>query len=185
MSNSLGRRDRERVFRSLYEDVYPDVVRFARRRTHPDRAEDVAAEALLVVWRRLDELPPSRGDARAWVFGIARHLLLNDHRGEARRASLGVRLAEASPEGAVGEADGVVSLVDLGRAWKLLTETHQEAIALAAFEGLDAPRAAAVLGISSVAFRLRLSRARRALRLYLGALPQQSATPVAERTTTP
>lgn len=179
--------DRERAFRALYEAVYPDLVKFAQRRTHPDRAEDLTAEALLVVWRRLDDLPRSHDDARAWVFGIARNLLLNDQRGEQRRRSLGVRLADASAlPPATMEAEEVVSLIDLGRAWKLLTEKHQEAIALAAFEGLDAPRAAAVLGISPVAFRLRLSRARRALRLLLDDMPRPatSSTRVTERTTT-
>ncbi|MGW8568088.1 RNA polymerase sigma factor [Isoptericola sp. NPDC055881] len=184
MSQQQRHADPERTFRALYEAVYPDLVRFAQRRAHPDCAEDLAAEALLVVWRRLEDLPRSHDDARAWVFGIARNLMLNDQRGEQRRRALGVHLADTRSLPSAMEADGVVSLIDLGRAWKLLSETHQEAIALAAFEGLDAPRAAAVLGISPVAFRLRLSRARRALRLFLDDLPRQAApsTPVTERT---
>lgn len=65
-----------------------------------------------------------------------------------------------------------MSRVDLTRAWRLLSAVHQEALALAVFEGLRAPQAAAVLGISPVAFRLRLSRARRVLRLHLDHQPQ-------------
>jgi RNA polymerase sigma-70 factor (ECF subfamily) len=45
---------------------------------------------------------------------------------------------------------------------------HQEAIALAVLDGLTAPEAALVLGISPAAFRLRLSRARRSLRRHIG-----------------
>lgn len=187
MSHASRAPDREHLFRTLYERAYPDVLRFVQRRAHRDHAEDLVAEAFLGVWRRLDEMPTGHDDARAWLFGVARNVLLTSHRGEQRREALGVRLAEAAPlrpdEAGV---DGVVSRVDLARAWRLLSAAHQEALALAVLDDLRAPQAAAVLGISPVAFRLRLSRARRALRLHLDHLPQPAGPPVAavERTST-
>jgi RNA polymerase sigma-70 factor (ECF subfamily) len=184
MSRPSGRPDRERAFSSVYEAVYPDLLRFVQRRAGPDRAEDVVADAFLVVWRRLDELPRHPGDARAWIFGIARNLLLNDHRAARRRHALGVRLADAAAHPAGdAEPEGAVSAADVGRAWRRLSATHQEALVLAVVEELSAPRAAAVLGISPVAFRLRLSRARRALRLHLDHLPPAPSPAGAERRT--
>jgi RNA polymerase sigma-70 factor (ECF subfamily) len=180
--------DRERTFRLLYELLYPELMRFVQRRAHPDQAEDVVADAFLVVWRRLDELPGRHDDARAWIFGITRNILLNTHRGERRRLALGVRLADAAALAYLEEdADPIVNRVDLGKAWRALSEVHQEALGLVVFEDLNAPQAAAVLGISPVAFRLRLSRARRGLRRLLEHLPLHSRTPAAsfERTTTP
>lgn len=179
--------DREQVFRSLYGALYPDLLRFAQRRVDADQAEDVVAEAFLVLWRRLADLPRREEDARAWAFGITRNVLLNSRRSELRRHALGVRLAEPTAvHDGDADADGVVSAVDLAVAWRRLSETHQEAIALTAFEELSAPHAAAVLGISPVAFRLRLSRARRALRLHLDHRPSgpRAAAPVPERTAT-
>lgn len=41
--------DAEDRFRRLYAEAYPDVLRFVQRRTDPDQAEDVAAEAFVVV----------------------------------------------------------------------------------------------------------------------------------------
>ncbi|MDQ0620051.1 RNA polymerase sigma factor [Arthrobacter globiformis] len=180
--------DPEHTFRVLYEVIYPDVLRFVQRRAHPDHAEDVAADAFLVVWRRLDEVPRIHEDARAWIFGIARNILLNAHRGEQRRQALGVRLADATTRLHLDEdTHAVMSRVDLSRAWRLLSEVHQEALGLTVFEDLTAPQAAAVLGISPVAYRLRVSRARRALRLHLEHLPEPAGTPTASlgRTTTP
>ena len=188
MSQLSRAREREHIFRSLYEGAYSDVLRFVQRRAHPDHAEDVVAEAFLVVWRRLDDLPRGEGDRRAWVFGIARHILLNSQRGEQRRVALGVRLADATAgQHADAGAELVLSRVDLARAWRLLSEVHQEVMGLTVFEELSAPQAAAMLGISPVAVRLRLSRARRALRLHVDHPPQPSGTPsaVLERTTTP
>lgn len=180
--------DRELTFTSFYAAAYPDLVRFVQRRAHPDHVDDVVAEAFLVVWRRLDALPPSPDDARAWAFGIARHVLLNARRSEQRRSALRVRLAQVPPE-LPGDpaADGVATRVDLATAWHRLSETHQEALALVVFEDLDATRAGAVLGISPIAFRLRLSRARRALRGHLDHLPARTPAPadLTERATTP
>ena len=182
--------DPERAFTALYRALYPDLVRFVQRRAHPDHAEDVAAEALLVVWRRLDEVPRAHDDARAWVFGITRHVLLNEQRGAHRRDALRVRLTDTATLPLVeAETDAVLSRMDVARAWGLLSEVHQEALCLAVLDDLSAPRAAAVLGISPVAFRLRLSRARRALRLHLDHPPHPAGRPVAtaprcsERTT--
>ncbi|MET3904015.1 RNA polymerase sigma factor [Paenarthrobacter sp. 4246] len=172
--------DREEAFRALYESAYPDLLKFVQRRADAANAEDIVAEAFLTVWRRFSEAPKHQEDARAWVFGITRNLMLNARRGEQRRQALGVRLAEVTvtSQGNSSHADLVTSRVDLGRAWALLSEVHQEALGLAIFENLAAPQAAHVVGISPVAFRLRLTRARRALRLLLDHVPQnESPTP--------
>ncbi|WP_232481487.1 RNA polymerase sigma factor [Arthrobacter sp. YN] len=181
--------DREEAFRALYESAYADLLKFVQRRADVANAEDVVAEAFLIVWRRFSEAPKHQEDARAWLFGITRNLMLNARRGEQRRQALGVRLAEATATSHVdSHADLVSSRVDLGRAWALLSEVHQEALGLAIFENLAAPQAAHVVGISPVAFRLRLTRARRALRLLLDHIPQNESLPPAtfpEKATTP
>jgi len=179
-------------FAELYRALYGDLVRFTQRRTDAAVAEDVVAEVFLVVWRRLDELPEDDDAARAWVYGVARGHLLNTRRGDRRRAALAVRLADEataavrSPDPDDRTADAAARRVDLARAWRRLSAVHQETLALTALDGLTAPRAAAVLGISPVAYRLRLSRARRALRLHLDHLPPTAAPAAAtERTATP
>lgn len=163
---------REARFTALYDVLYAELLRFAFRRVDPAAAEDVVAEAFLVAWRRFEDLPVHHDDTRAWIFGIARGVILNTRRGAERRQALSVRLAEA----AVGHADPLDEVaarrVDVARAWRRLSARHQEALALTILDGLSGPQAAAVLGISAVAFRLRLSRARRALRLHLDHLPQ-------------
>jgi hypothetical protein len=68
-------------------------LRFVERRVHPSQAEDIAAEVFLVLWRRLDDVPADREDARAWVFGVARRILMARMRGEQRRQALAVRIA--------------------------------------------------------------------------------------------
>ncbi len=166
----------EERFRALYARTYPDVLRFVTRRVPDYRAEDVVAEVFLVVWRRLDRLPPAEDDARAWVFGVARNLLLTDERGERRRRALAVRLAGLPVTAPEDAADLVTRRAEVAAAWPRLTEVDQEALALAYWDDLTGPQAAAVLGISPVAFRLRLTRARRALARHLDLTSRAPAT---------
>lgn len=162
--------DREARFRALYGDAYGDVLRFAQRRIHPSHAEDLTADVFLVAWRRFDDAPERPDDLRAWLFGIARHCLLNTRRGQGRRDALAVRVAELVPSVGLAEghdADLVAQRVDLAAAWRRLSETHQEALSLTVFEHLTSPQAGCVLGITAASYRLRLLRARRALRRQL------------------
>lgn len=183
MSNQPPRDNRESTFTGLYDAAYADLLRFAQRRVHPSQAEDVVAEAFLIAWRRLDDLPKDHDAARAWLFGIARGVMLNSRRSVQRQRALAVRLATVPNSVDHAPEDVVARQVDFARAWQRLSEVHQEALALAGLEGLSAPQAAKVLGISPVAFRLRLSRARRALRLHFHHLPANPISVVAaERT---
>jgi RNA polymerase sigma-70 factor (ECF subfamily) len=154
----------------MYASTYADVLRFAQRRVHPSHAEDVAAEAFAVAWRRIDEAPRRPDEVRAWLFGIARHCLMNAARGQDRREALAVRLARAPSNAAptsAEDADLVLQRIDLGAAWRRLSDGEQEVLALTVFDGLTSPQAARVLGISSGSYRLRLMRARSALRRQL------------------
>lgn len=158
-------------FGVVYADAYDDVLRFVQRRmpaADMGAAEDVVADAMLAAWRRVDLLPHELGDARAWIFGIARNCLLNSSRSLRRQDALGVRVAQSPGHGVTGDtADAVAAQVDLAAAWGRLTAAEQEVLALAVFEGLTSQQAAAVLGTTSGAFRLRLSRARATLRRHL------------------
>ena len=156
-------------FRKLYAEHRGEILAYALRRvTDPEDAADVLAETFLVAWRRLDDLPP-QGQARFWLIGVARRALANQRRGEDRRSKLVERLCS---ELAVNLGQGRVDAPDGGEviaALATLDPADQELLRLNAWEGLEPSEAARVLGISSVAARSRLHRARRRLRLVLDA----------------
>ena len=161
-------------FEQVYAHTYADLVRFVVRRRYPaDQAEDVVAEAFAVAWQRLRDLPDELGEARAWLFGITRRLLLAKQRTDNRGRELSVRIAGQVAVGgpALAHDDLVATSVDLANAWGELTAPHQEALSLAVWEGLTSAQAAQVLGISAVAYRIRLSRARRLLKHHLDTPP--------------
>lgn len=181
MRTTHGIGDREPYFRALYRATYPDLLRFVSRRVHPSHADDVVADTYLVAWRRLDDIPVDPGQARAWLFATARHALLNERRGAQRREALAIRIAEA-PEifrSPAPDTERVDCRMDLAAAWRQLAPADQEVLALTLWDGLSGPEAAAVLGISAAAYRLRLCRSRRAFRRLLAARGAAVAPPTA------
>lgn len=168
---SLSGQLAEGRFRELYAEHRGEILAFALRRVaDPEDAADVLAETFLVAWRRLDDLPP-QSQVRFWLLGVARRALANQRRGEGRRSRLVERLRT---ELAADLAQTPVDTPDGGEvlaALATLDPADQELLRLNAWEGLGPSEAASVLGISSVAARSRLHRARRRLRLALDAQP--------------
>lgn len=163
------------AFRRIFEAAFDDLVRYAERRVADSAVDDVVADTFLVAWRRLDELPAEPSEVRAWLFAVARRVLANTHRGRRRSHAVAVRVA-AQPQHAGDDAADVAHRVDLARAFARLTPRDQEVLALVAWDGLSTAEAARVLGISTSACSVRLSRARRRLRDHLEPGPSEGAS---------
>ena len=159
-------------FRTLYTGHFDALLAYALRRvSRPEDAADVVADTFLVAWRRRSHLPEG-DEARVWLYGVARNMLANHHRGDRRRDRLGEALRErlaasthlrpTDPSAAVAETlavrDALSGLPDLDR----------EVLTLTAWEELAPREIADVLGVSAQAVRTRLSRARARLRELIG-----------------
>jgi RNA polymerase sigma-70 factor (ECF subfamily) len=165
--SALGRELAQAHFSRLYREQGRAVLVYALRRVgDPEDAADVVAETFLVAWRRLAEVPSDAG-ARLWLYAVARRVVANLHRTERRRTRLGRRLAESlRTELATHPAPGGQAAEAL-RAISGLGDDDRELLLLVSWEGLSPGEAAKVLGISSLAARSRLHRARRRLRALL------------------
>lgn len=111
-----------------------------------------------------------QAEARAYLFGIARRLILAAHGDRARQGALAVRLTDPTvfEESTPGLESQAVALAELSAAWRLLRTQHQEVLAMAFLDDLTSEQAGRMLGISAIAYRVRLARARAALRAHLG-----------------
>lgn len=151
----------------LFEAHFRDLLGYALRRVAaPEDAAEVVAETMLVAWRRLGEIPP--GDARLWLYGVARRVLANHHRAEGRRGRLGERLRQQLSTVTPDVADSVASAVSVRSALSALGDGDREVLELTAWEGLAPHEVADVLGLSAGTVRARLHRARTRLRTELG-----------------
>src|SRR5215467_1990764 len=91
--------DRAEQFSDLYQGQYEAVLRYALRRTDPETARDVVAEAFLVAWRRLDAVPADQGEARPWLYGVARRVLANAERSRRRAERVTAKLSQQRRDG--------------------------------------------------------------------------------------
>jgi RNA polymerase sigma-70 factor, ECF subfamily len=117
---------------------------------------------------------PLDGEARLWLYGTARHVLANHDRGARRRDRLTERLRDELRRQLpvvqrTGEGSALLeALAELG-------EADRELLMLIGWEELTPTQAARALGISPLAARTRLHRARRRLRAQLA--KQSSSNP--------
>ena len=124
----------------------------------------------MVAWRRLDDIPR---DALPWLLACARSSLGNHRRAERRRRRLVERLRPARADAQPAALRDTRLATALGQ----LSTIDQEVLLLTAWEGLSVEQAAAVLGCSSQAFRVRSHRARRRLAAALE-VPDPAPTPL-------
>jgi RNA polymerase sigma factor (sigma-70 family) len=162
--------DRE-TFAALYRDNVSRVTGFAARRMfNPGEVADLVAATFLVALERSGSYDPAKGDPSAWLLGIAANLLANQRRRlvreELARARLDARalLSADDVEALVTQMDASAEATRVRSAMDTLAEPHREVLLLIGDSSLSPTTAANAVGISQTAFRVRLSRARRALR---------------------
>lgn len=154
---------REAAFEELVPAVLEPVRRFLARRTDPATADDVLAEVLLVLWRRLDEVPD---EPLPWTYGVARNCLANAERGARRQRRLAAKIAAVDPPREV-EASEAAAVESVRAAMTSLPDADAELLRLWAWEDLGSAEIAEVLAISPNAASIRLHRAREKFRAIL------------------
>lgn len=162
----MERSKRVARFERVYRDHAAAVLAFALRRSSPDEAADVTAETFVVAWLRLDEV--TDGQELPWLYAIARRALSTQRRSSTRQDAIAARVAFERGDQTVGGPDQTASPVI--RALAELRQDEREVLMLTAWEELSSKEAAAVIGCSPIAYRIRLHRARLRLRRALGEL---------------
>lgn len=139
----------------LVADVFDPLQRYLGRRLPADQVDDVLSDTLLVMWRRLDDIP--RDAALPWCYSVARQSLANHRRANRRRIALAEKLrAQPTPvQGAEPEDP------ELEEALAKLSGGDRELVHLWAWEQLEPREIAVVTGLTTNAVSLRLSRARK------------------------
>jgi len=167
--------DRRVRFEEIYDAYSGLILAYAARRTsNVHDAADVVAETFTVAWRRLDDIPDGE-QARPWLYGVARRVLANYHRGVERRRRLHQQMATevASSFGTeVPEVEGP-DLDRIAAALAELSDGDRELLTLVGWDGLDREEIAAMLRCSTATIRVRLHRARKRFARQLNATDLQ------------
>ncbi len=158
-------------FAVFYGQQFDAVLGFVTRRVDdPHLAADLTADIFVAALEGAHTYDARRGAPIAWLYGISRNVIRGHFHGSAREQRAvarisGRRLLDDQ------DVDAIAARIDADRAARQFAAAHaalsdplREVLDLVALDGLTVREAAQALGISSTAARVRLHRARKALR---------------------
>ena len=162
------------AFAALFEHYAPRVkAMMMRRGASRDRADDLAQETLIRLWRKAAQYDPERATASAWVYTIARNISVDVVRREGRAMEWTQEVGLPEEEDAdeperqllVAEREAFVrsSIV-------ALPDEQLRVIRLSFFDGLAHAEIANLLGIPLGTVKSRIRLALQRLRDRLGDL---------------
>lgn len=128
-------------------------------------AQDVVQETLLRAWKHPEALAPERGSTRAWLFTVARRLVIDDWRSaRSRRESVH---AEVPDRVVVDESEQVLQSWIVAQALTRLSPEHRAVLLECYFRGHSVAEAARALQIPEGTVKSRTHYALMNLRLTL------------------
>ena len=155
-----------RLLRELHDQHAQAVWRYVVHLTG-DRAlaDDVVQETLLRAWRRPQVLDQSQSSARAWMFTVARNLVIDDKRSAHSIHEIGT---DTLPErGGPSESDAVLDAWLVTDALAELSDEHRAVIVHAYYGGRSIAEISRELDIPQGTVKSRIHYGLRALRLAL------------------
>jgi RNA polymerase sigma-70 factor, ECF subfamily len=156
----------EELFAKHNGEIYAYLLRMLR---DPELAADLTQDAFVKAYRNYDTLEKPE-NARAWLYQIAHRVALDELR---RRKIVRFLPWTGESKGAAPSAEHLAMDLrlsgDLQRALERIPERQRAALLLAEIHDLTGVELAAALGVSHVAARALLTRARESLRQALAA----------------
>jgi RNA polymerase sigma factor (sigma-70 family) len=162
---------RDGKFEEIFNAHFSAMHAYVRRRVGTAIEDDILAETFATLWRRIDDVPD---DCLPWLYGVARRVISNHHRGHDRQLALARRLANTQEVSVPDHGEIFCDSELLRRALMRLSSHEREALLLVAWEGLDGTRAAQAAGCTRAAFAARLHRARKHVAREIAALERSS-----------
>ncbi len=160
----------EQLFALHHAEIYAYILRMVR---DSDLAADFAQDTFVKAYRAQDMLE-DRAKARAWLYQIAHRVVLDEMR---RRRIVRFLPWTGESHGSAPSAEHLAMEMRLSgpmaRALARIPERQRAALLMAEVNDLTGLELAAALGISHVAARALLTRARESLRQALAEEKQQ------------
>jgi RNA polymerase sigma-70 factor, ECF subfamily len=162
--------------KELYDEHAAALWRYAWRLTGDRvRAQDVVQETLLRAWQHPEVAHDSERSARAWLFTVARNMIIDESRSVRFRREVNTLDVTGAPERVCpDEVNAALDRLLIAEALARLTPEHRAVVTRSYLQGWTTAQIGADLGIADGTVKSRLHYALRALRL---ALQEMGVTP--------
>jgi RNA polymerase sigma-70 factor (ECF subfamily) len=154
------------LLRALHDAHAPSLIRFVTRLTADHGlAEDVVQETLLRAWKHPEVLQRGEDATRAWLFTVARNLVIDDRRSARHTREFPT---EELPEAARGDdTDAILDAWLVADALLALSAEHRAVVVRAYYLGHSVAEIARLEGIPDGTVKSRMHYALKAMRLAL------------------
>ncbi|MFE6734370.1 sigma-70 family RNA polymerase sigma factor [Microbacterium sp. NPDC057650] len=160
----MSEQDDERLT-ALYELHAGPIRRYVTSLGSRASADDVVQETLLRAWRTPRVLEQDPATSRAWMFTVARHIVIDDARSARHRHENAV--AEPPERATDDETDRLFDALLIQDALAAVSPEHREVVIAAYYRGRSVGELAKELGIPEGTVKSRMHYGLRALRLAL------------------
>lgn len=170
-----ARRGGEDAFSQLFGRYQGAIYRYAVHMCGPEAGDDIVQETFLAVLRQRERTDPPRTTVAGYLFGIARHLVLQrlGSKYEPPFTDAGDEDVSQVASNALTTLDHLTraeTIASVRAAVQSLPAVYREVVVLCELEDLDYAAAAGVVQCPVGTIRSRLSRARALLAEKLSAL---------------
>jgi RNA polymerase sigma-70 factor (ECF subfamily) len=158
----------ETAWEALFRRSYPKLLAYAGRRLPTQElAKDAVGEIMIRAVANIDRLEFAGAGFDAWMYGIARHVVIDAQRTLWREGPDDIPEASDFRSGPGDRAVEREDVVEVRAAFNQLNRADQELLELRVVAGLSAEEVASVLGRRPGAVRMAQSRALARLRMKL------------------
>ncbi len=156
------------TFSRVYDDHIDQIYRFVLFKvSSKEIAEDITSEVFLKTWQYIQDRSKEIGDIRAFLYRIARNLVIDFYRERAKNSTIPLDenfINLPNKEDIRITVEQKDSLEEIYRAMRKLKNEYQEVLLLRFVDELSTSEIASVLEKKRGAVRVLLSRAERALK---------------------
>src|SRR6201985_816215 len=159
----------EALMKALYDEHAGALWRYALRLTwDAAQAEDVVQETLLRAWQHPEVIGDTERSARAWLFTVARNMIIDERRSPKFRNVVGSLDDSGVPERSTpDEVDSALDRMLIADAMAQMSADHRAVIERSYYRGWTTAQIPADLDIAEGTVKSRLHYAVRSLRLSL------------------